>query len=135
MNAAAHMPVEDVQTAVSPEAVAEVLAQVLDDTEPPPVQTPSPGERKAMRTFFVALVVRPWEVDYPFEARRTICYQRKELEAANRALRARAQEVKQLRHELRLRDRVMKLRAEERLEERTRQLDAALALRDSQKGG
>lgn len=84
--------------------------------EPTPATEPAKEKRPRRQPQYISMPLRPWEDDYPLDAQRTIGHQRRELTAAQACIRRQNVLIRQLRHELRLRDRVMRLKHEAKLE-------------------
>lgn len=97
--------------------IAETLPSPEVTLEETPASEPAKQKQKRPRTpHFASLPLRPWEDEYPLDAQRTIGHQRRELTAAQACIRRQNQLIRQLRHELRLRDRVMRLKHEAKLD-------------------
>jgi hypothetical protein len=97
--------------------IAETMPSPEVTVDAPEAPTTEPAKPKRARAAqYVSLPLRPWEHDYPLDAQRTIGHQRRELTAAQACIRRQNALIRQLRHELRLRERVMRLKHEAKVD-------------------
>ncbi len=100
-----------------------------------PAAASEPARTRPRRKRAVVIDVPAWQEGWPEEAQVKCYYQRRELAAAQACIKKQKTLIAQLRHEVRLRDRVMRLKHEQKLEgitqQITRQLAAERALDDT----
>lgn len=117
------MIAEPISQEVTQQADPDAPATVFDPDAPPTVgQVLAVAEmiaderdklaNKLGRMRSVNIKVKPWEQEYPAEVQTKLFFLRQEVHFANKALEQRNATIKQLRHEVRLYQRVMRLKAE-----------------------
>ncbi len=112
------LAINDDPSFLDPAATPATLPAASVASEP---ARPRPRRKRA-----VVIDVPAWQEGWPEEAQVKCFYQRRELAAAQACIKKQKSLIAQLRHEVRLRDRVMRLKHESKIDGIRQQLDRQL---------